>query len=123
VDAETRGDPMVSIRWLCQSTRGLAKELRGQGFPVSSTKVGQLLRAQGYSLQANRKTVEGKQHLGLIGASASIAPLLRALNFDCFTKQLRVLPVAEVGFPDAHCPMPNWGMPNWEYQWEPQKFA
>src|SRR5690606_29900325 len=25
-------------------------------------KVGQLLRRQGYSLQANRKTVEGKQH-------------------------------------------------------------
>ncbi len=62
VDAETRGEPMVSIRWICQSTRGLAKELRGQGFQVSSTKVGQLLRAQGYSLQANRKTVEGKQH-------------------------------------------------------------
>jgi hypothetical protein len=40
----------------------LARELQQQGFQISSTKVGQLLRSQGYSLQANRKTVEGKQH-------------------------------------------------------------
>ena len=62
VDTTTRGDPMVPIRWICHSTRELAKELQQQGFQVSSTKVGQLLRRQGYSLQANRKTVEGKQH-------------------------------------------------------------
>lgn len=62
VEAETRGDPMVSIRWICSGTRQLAKELQKQGFRVSSTKVGQLLRSQGYSLQANRKTIEGKQH-------------------------------------------------------------
>lgn len=62
VDAETRGDPMSPIRWVCQSTRGLSKQLQQQGFRVSSTKVGQLLKDQGFSLQANRKTVEGKQH-------------------------------------------------------------
>jgi hypothetical protein len=62
VDAGTRGDPMTPIRWICHSTRDLAKELRQRGFQISSTKVGQLLRTQGYSLQVNRKTVEGKQH-------------------------------------------------------------
>lgn len=62
VDAGTRGDPMSPIRWICHSTRDLAEELRQQGFQISSTKVGQLLRTQGYSLQVNRKTVEGKQH-------------------------------------------------------------
>jgi hypothetical protein len=62
VEAGTRGDPMTPIRWVCHSTRDLARELQRQGFQVSSTKVGQLLRSQGYSLQANRKTVEGKQH-------------------------------------------------------------
>jgi transposase len=62
VDAGTRGDPMTPIRWICHSTRELAKQLQQQGFQISSTKVGQLLRTQGYSLQANRKTVEGKQH-------------------------------------------------------------
>ena len=58
----TRGDPMSPLRWICQSTRSLAKELKWQGFQISSTTIGQLLRTRGYSLQANRKTIEGKQH-------------------------------------------------------------
>jgi transposase len=58
----TRGNPMSPLRWTCKSTRILAKELKRQGFEISSTKVGQLLRAQGYSLQSNRKTIEGKRH-------------------------------------------------------------
>ncbi len=58
----TRGDPCSPLRWTCKSTRTLARELTRQGYQVSSTKIGQLLRAQGYSLQANRKTIEGKQH-------------------------------------------------------------
>ena len=57
-----RGDPMSPLRWTCKSTRGLAAELKSQGFSISSTKVGALLKSQGYSLQSNRKTLEGKQH-------------------------------------------------------------
>ncbi len=62
VSSSTRGDPMSPLRWTCKSTRVLAAELRRQGFDVGSTKVGELLKSQGYSLQANRKTIEGKQH-------------------------------------------------------------
>lgn len=62
VDGSTRGDPMSTLRWTCKSTRTLAAALKEQGFEISSTKVGELLRSQGYSLQANRKTIEGKQH-------------------------------------------------------------
>lgn len=62
VEPGTRGDPMTPLRWTCKSTHNLAKELRRQKFKISSTKVGQLLRSQGFSLQANRKTAEGKQH-------------------------------------------------------------
>lgn len=62
VEPVARGDPMSPLRWTCKSTYVLADELTSQGFVVSSTKVGALLKAQGYSLQANRKTVEGKQH-------------------------------------------------------------
>lgn len=40
----------------------LADELSQQGFAVSHTTVGQLLKQSGYSLQANRKTREGKDH-------------------------------------------------------------
>jgi transposase len=58
----SRGDPMSPLRWTCKSTYILAEELTSQGFVVSSTKVGALLKSQGYSLQANRKTLEGKQH-------------------------------------------------------------
>lgn len=57
-----RGDPMSPLRWTIKSTRVLARELKQRGFAVGSTKIGELLKAMGYSLQANRKTVEGKQH-------------------------------------------------------------
>ena len=57
VDAGTRGDPMSALRWTCKSTRTLATELTRLGFAVSSNTVGRLLRASGYSLQANRKTI------------------------------------------------------------------
>jgi hypothetical protein len=62
VDSSTRGDPMSPLRWICKSTRSIAEELNRQGYTVSHTKVAQLLRKNGYSLQANRKTIEGKQH-------------------------------------------------------------
>lgn len=62
VEPATRGDPQGPLRWTCKSTRTLARTLRKQGYQVSHTKVAQLLRAQGYSLQSNRKTREGKQH-------------------------------------------------------------
>lgn len=62
VDPDTRGDPMSALRWTCKSTRQLAAILRQQGHPVSHRVVAELLRANGYSLQANVKTLEGTQH-------------------------------------------------------------
>ena len=62
VDSSTRGDPMSPLRWICKSTRSIAEELNRQGFTVSHSKVAELLREKGYSLQANQKTIEGKQH-------------------------------------------------------------
>ena len=62
VDSGTRGDPMSPLRWTCKSTRTLAGELSRHGFSVSANTVGRLLYECGYSLQANRKTIEGKQH-------------------------------------------------------------
>ena len=62
VDSSTRGDPMSPLRWTCKSTRNLAEELSRDGFSVSANTVGRLLQECGYSLQANRKTIEGKQH-------------------------------------------------------------
>ena len=62
VAAETRGDPQSALRWTTKSTSHLADELTGAGHEVSSVTVGRLLKAAGYSLQGNAKTVEGKQH-------------------------------------------------------------
>jgi hypothetical protein len=63
VEPETRGDPMSRLRWTTRSTRTLANELGAQGHAVSHHSVGRLLSGPlGYSLQANTKTVEGKQH-------------------------------------------------------------
>src|SRR5262249_2586766 len=45
-----------------KSTRTLADELAGEGHPVSSWTVAQLLHYLDYSLQANSKTKEGAQH-------------------------------------------------------------
>jgi hypothetical protein len=62
VDPVTRGDPESPLRWTSKSTRKLAAELSTQGFSVSPQKVGQLLSASGYSLQATQKTLEGSAH-------------------------------------------------------------
>jgi transposase len=62
IEPATRGSPTNPLRWTCKSTRRLAKELRRQGFAASASTVRRLLRRMGYSLQANRKTREGKQH-------------------------------------------------------------
>jgi transposase len=62
VEPVSRGDPESPLRWTCKSTRQLANELTLQGHPVSSMTVGKLLKEAGYSLQANRKTREGKNH-------------------------------------------------------------
>jgi transposase len=62
IDPVTRGDPESPLRWTCKSLRKLADELRRQGHQVSHVAVGELLKAQGYSLQANAKTLEGGDH-------------------------------------------------------------
>ena len=62
VDPVTRGDPESPLRWTSKSTRKLAEELGHQGYRLSPQKVGQLLHASGYSLQATHKTLEGASH-------------------------------------------------------------
>jgi hypothetical protein len=62
VEPLTRGDPESPLRWTCKSTRTLAEELTRQGHPVSDRTVAALLYGAGYSLQANCKTREGRQH-------------------------------------------------------------
>src|SRR5947207_4863375 len=62
VEPDTRGDPMSPLRWTTLSTRHLAGELTAQGHRVSADTVADVLREQGFSLQGNAKTLEGKQN-------------------------------------------------------------
>lgn len=62
VEPTSRGDPESALRWTCKSTRKLANELNAQGYRVSHMTVSTLLHELGYSLQANKKTLEGSQH-------------------------------------------------------------
>ncbi|WP_413801357.1 ISAzo13 family transposase [Streptomyces iranensis] len=62
VEPDVRGDPMSPLRWTTKSTRNLAAELTRQGHRISADTVGDLLREEGFSLQGNAKTLEGKQH-------------------------------------------------------------
>src|ERR1700745_1961040 len=62
VDPDARGDPLSPLRWTTKSTRSLAGELTRQGHKVGADTVGDLLRAEGFSLQGNAKTIEGQRH-------------------------------------------------------------
>ena len=61
IEPSTRGDPESPLRWTCKSVRTLALDLNKQGFVVSYPTIASMLHDQEYSLQANRKTSEGKE--------------------------------------------------------------
>jgi hypothetical protein len=62
IDADSRGDPESLLGWTSKSVRHLADGLGELGHRVHFTTVALLLRGLGYSLQANAKTREGRQH-------------------------------------------------------------
>ena len=62
VEPLLRGDPMSPLRWTCKSTAKLAGALTAQGFRVSATTVGRLLRGLGYRMHALAKAREGAAH-------------------------------------------------------------
>ncbi len=62
VDDSTRGDPQSPLSWTTKSLQNLAGELGAQGHRCSVQTVARLLHQQGFSLQANAKTIEGRRH-------------------------------------------------------------
>lgn len=57
----TRGDPESPLRWTCKSVRNISESLYDQGITVSHQTVANILHELDYSLQANKKTSEGKE--------------------------------------------------------------
>jgi len=93
IDPQTRGDPGCALRWTSKSTEKLAKELCAQGFSISADTVGRMLRQQGYSLQSNRKRLEGTSHPDRNEQFEKIAKLMRnqrgpVLSVDTKKKEL-----------------------------------
>jgi transposase len=62
VEPGSRGDPESPLRWTCKSTRKLAAQLTEMGHQIGPSLVRRLLHEMGYSLQANRKVLEGSSH-------------------------------------------------------------
>jgi len=62
IEPSTRGDPESLLLWTSKSTYKLAESLSASGHKVSQTSVHKMLVAKGYSLQSNRKKLEGNQH-------------------------------------------------------------
>jgi transposase len=62
VESTTRGDPESALLWTARSQRNLVKALADKGHKVSTWVVSRLLKKLGYSLQGNKKRLEGAQH-------------------------------------------------------------
>jgi hypothetical protein len=96
VDEDRRGDPESSLLWTSKSVRHLAGGLRGLGHQVEYVTVAKLLRSSGYSLQANVKTREGRQHpdrdLQFRGINTTCRQALQdrepIISIDCKKKEL-----------------------------------
>jgi transposase len=62
LDGVTAGDPMSPLLWTTLTPEHLAGELCEQGFTVHESTVRRMLKAMGFTLQANRKSQEGADH-------------------------------------------------------------
>jgi transposase len=62
VESTTRGDPESPLLWTARSQRNIVGALAKQGHQTSMKMISRLLKELGYSLQANRKRLEGAQH-------------------------------------------------------------
>lgn len=60
LDETTAGDPMSLLKWTCKSTYTIANAFKEE--KISPDTIARIIKREGYTLQANRKTREGKQH-------------------------------------------------------------
>ena len=78
VDPDTRGDPMSPLKWTSKSLRNLAAALCAMGHRIGHDSVAALLKTLGYSLQGNRKTLEGSHHVDRDAQFVHIAETVQA---------------------------------------------
>src|SRR5258706_12270200 len=59
---DPKGDPMSLVRWTTKSMAKLKEALTSQGHQLGETAISKRLHAMGFSLRANKKTIEGRGH-------------------------------------------------------------
>lgn len=59
---QPKGDPMSLVQWTNKSLSHLVKALQAQGHSIKKSALAELLHEQHFSLKANKRTIEGKQH-------------------------------------------------------------
>jgi Rhodopirellula transposase DDE domain len=59
---DPKGDPMSLVRWTTKSVAKVKEALKRQGHQLGDTAISRRLHALGYSLRANKKTIEGSSH-------------------------------------------------------------
>ena len=62
VDPVTRGDPESPLLWIAKSTYNIADEISQKVVEISQRAIYRILKDLGYSMQANQKIREGKNH-------------------------------------------------------------
>ena len=60
LDETTAGDPMSLLKWTSKSTYTIANTFKEE--KISPDTIARIIKREGYTLQANRKAREGKQH-------------------------------------------------------------
>ena len=59
---EPKGDPMSHLRWTTKSLANLEQALARMGHTIKKSALANLLHDLGFSLKANKKTIEGSSH-------------------------------------------------------------
>ena len=62
IEPHSRGEPESPLQWVSKSLRNIEQALKAYDIKVSHRIIGDALKHHGFSLQANRKTFEGKGH-------------------------------------------------------------
>jgi transposase len=62
IEPHSRGEPESPLQWVSKSLRNIEQALKEYGIHASYRIIGEALKHHGFSLQANRKTFEGKGH-------------------------------------------------------------
>jgi hypothetical protein len=62
-ELEPKGDPMSLVQWTTKSLHHLVQALAAKGHRIRKSALAELLHELGFSLRANKKTIEGTSHV------------------------------------------------------------